>query len=203
MNALNNLSYGLFVLTAKDGAKQSGCIINTAMQVTASPKKITIAVNKDNFTTEMISKTGQFNISIIDESADFSLFERFGFSSGRTVDKFADFNDFSTAENGIYYINKGINTYISAKVLECVDVGTHLMFVAEVTEAEVLSDVPSATYSYYHKNIKPQPKVEKSEKSDKKRWVCKICGYIYEGDSLPEDYVCPLCKHPASDFEEI
>lgn len=203
MNALNNLSYGLFVLTAKDGAKQSGCIINTAMQVTASPKKITIAVNKDNFTTEMISKTGEFNISIIDESADFSLFERFGFSSGRTVDKFADFNDFSTAENGIYYINKGINTYISAKVLECVDVGTHLMFVAEVTEAEVLSDVPSATYSYYHKNIKPQPKVEKSEKSDKKRWVCKICGYIYEGDSLPEDYVCPLCKHPASDFEEI
>lgn len=200
LKALYNISYGLFVLTAKDGDKQNGCIINTAVQVTSTPVRITVTVNKDNYTTDMILKSGEFNLSIIDESADFSLFEHFGFSSGRTTDKFADYNDYSVSKNGINYINKGINTYISAKVIEKVDVGTHIMFVAEVTDAKILSDVPSATYSYYHKNIKPQPKVEKTEKT---RWVCKICGFIYEGEQLPEDYICPICKHPASDFEKL
>ena len=199
-NALYNIACGLFVLTTSDGSKQNGCIINTVMQVTSSPVKISITVNKSNFTTEMILKTKRFNISCIDESADFALFKNFGFSSGRDTDKFASFNGYKTAENGINYVTVGTNAYFSAKVTDTVDVGTHLIFVAEVEDAEVLSDTPSATYSYYHKNIKPKPQENKSEKT---RWVCKICGYIYEGEELPEDFICPICKHPASDFEKI
>ncbi len=199
-NALYNIACGLFVLTASDGSKQNGCIINTVMQVTSSPVKISITVNKSNFTTDMILKTKRFNISCIDESADFALFKNFGFSSGRDTDKFAYFNGYKTAENGINYVTVGTNAYFLAKVTDTVDVGTHLIFVAEVEDAEVLSDTPSATYSYYHKNIKPKPQENKSEKT---RWVCKICGYIYEGEELPEDFICPICKHPASDFEKI
>lgn len=199
-NALYNINCGLFVLTAKDGTKQNGCIINTVMQVTSSPVKISATVNKTNFTAEMIMKTKQFCVSCIDESADFSLFERFGFASGRDVDKFNGYNEIKTAENGIYYVTESTNAYIGAKVVDVIDVGTHYIFIAEVTEGEVLSDRPSASYSYYHKNIKPQPKKIKSEKS---RWVCKICGYVYEGDYLPDDFICPICKHPASDFEKM
>ncbi len=199
-NALYNIACGLFVLTASDDSKQNGCIINTVMQVTSSPVKISITVNKSNFTTDMILKTKRFNISCIDESADFALFKNFGFSSGRDTDKFASFSGYKTAENGINYVTEGTNAYFSAKVTDTVDVGTHYIFVAEVEEAEVLSDTPSATYSYYHKNIKPKPQENKSEKT---RWVCKICGYIYEGENLPEDFICPICKHPASDFEKI
>ena len=199
INALNNITYGLFVLTSADGDKQNGCIINTVMQVTVSPVQIAITVNKTNFTADLIKKSGAFNISCIDESADFSIFKTFGFSSGRDCDKFADFKDFKTAENGIHYICKNTNAFMSAKVVETIDVGSHYMFIAEVTDAQVLSDVPSVTYAYYHQNIKPKPELKPSEK---KRWVCKICGYVYEGDELPADYICPLCKHPASDFEE-
>lgn len=198
--ALNNICCGLFVLTAKDGNKQNGCIINTVIQVSAQPIKISVTVNKSNYTAEIINKTGEFNISCIDESADFALFKRFGFASGRDTDKFADFGNYAVAENGINYINKNTNAFMSAKVVDTVDVGTHYMFVAEVTEAEVLSNLQSASYSYYHNNIKPKPEVNKTEKT---RWVCKICGYVYEGDELPEDFICPICKHPASDFEKI
>lgn len=200
ISALNNISCGLFVLTAKDGDKQNGCIINTVMQVTVEPVKITVTVSKTNYTAEMIKNTGEFAVSCIDESAKFSLFEHFGFASGRDTDKFANFDGFKKAENGINYITESTNSYICAKVVEVVDVGTHYMFVAEVTEAEKLSDNASATYAYYHANIKPKPQVKPSEKT---RWVCKICGYIYEGEELPEGYLCPLCNHPASDFEKI
>ncbi len=200
INALNNINCGLFVLTSADGDKQNGCIINTVMQVTVSPVKISITVNKTNYTAELIKKSGVFNVSCIDESADFSLFQIFGFSSGRDNDKFADFKDYKTAENGIHYICKNTNAVISAKVVDTVDVGTHYLFVAEVTDAKILSDVPSASYSYYHQNIKPKPEVKPAEKT---RWVCKICGYVYEGEELPEDYICPICKHPASDFVKI
>ena len=199
-NAMNNIACGLFVLTAADGDKQNGCIINTVMQVTDTPLRISVAVNKGNFTTSIIEKTKRFNVSVIDESAEFSLFERFGFASGRDTDKFEGFSEVEKAENGIYYIKKETNAYISAEVIDAVDVGTHIMFVAEVTQAEILSDIPSATYSYYHKNIKPKVKVEKG---GKKKFVCKICGYVYEGDYLPDDFICPLCKHPASGFEEV
>lgn len=200
ISALNNISCGLFVLTAKDGEKQNGCIINTVMQVTAQPVKISVTVCKTNYTAEMIKNTGEFVVSCIDESATFSLFERFGFSSGRDVDKFADFSGYTTTQNGINYITEGTNAYIFAKVVDVVDVGTHYMFVAEVSDAEVLSDKASATYAYYHASIKPKPQVKPSEKT---RWVCKICGYVYEGEELPKDYLCPLCNHPASDFEKF
>lgn len=198
--ALYNIACGLFVLTAADGSKQNGCIINTVMQVTSKPVKISITVNKENFTTDLILKSGKFNVSCIDESAKFSLFERFGFASGRDTDKFSGFAGYKTASNGINYVTEGTNAFFSAKVVDTVDAGTHYVFIAEVEEAEVLSDNLSATYSYYHKNIKPKPEIKKSEKN---RWVCKICGYVYEGDELPEDYICPICKHPASDFEKM
>ena len=200
ISALNNISCGLFVLTAKDGDKQNGCIINTVMQVTATPVKISVTVAKTNHTTDMIKNTGEFVVSCIDETAKFSLFERFGFASGKDVNKFDGFSGYKTTPNGINCITESTNAYICAKVIETVDVGTHYMFIAEVTDAEVLSDKASATYAYYHANIKPKPQVKPSEKT---RWVCKICGYIYEGEELPEDYVCPLCNHPASDFEKV
>lgn len=199
--AMNNICCGLFVLTAADDKKQNGCIINTVMQVTGTPVKISITVNKSNYTTDVILKTKVFNVSVIDESAEFSMFKNFGFSSGRDTDKFSEFNDFKVAENGVNYVCKNTNAYLSAKVVDTIDVGSHYMFIAEVTDAEVLSDVPSASYSYYHKNIKPKP--EQQKKSEKTRWVCEICGYVYEGDNLPEDYICPICKHPASDFKRM
>lgn len=199
-SALFNINCGLFVLTANENGKQNGCIINTVMQVTATPVKISIVVNKDNFTADMILRTGKFNVSCIDESAKFELFTRFGFSSGRDTDKLADYTGYKIAENGICYITESTNAYISANVTDTVDAGTHYIFIAEVTEAEVLSKLPSASYSYYHKNIKPAPEKKQTEKT---RWVCKVCGYVYEGEELPEDFVCPLCKHPASDFEKM
>lgn len=194
---MNQLSYGLFVLTAKDGDKDNGCIINTASQVTTSPNRIVIAVNKDNYTHDMIAKTKEFNVSILDESATFDTFEHFGFQSGRDVDKFAEIT-FARAENGIAYLTKECNGYISGKVVDIIDMGTHTMFVADVTGGEVLSDRASATYAYYHANIKPSAKP-----TEKKGFICTICGYIYEGNTLPPDFVCPLCKHGAEDFRPL
>lgn len=195
--AMFKLSYGLFVLTAKDKEKDNGCIINTVMQITDSPKQIAVCVNKSNFTHDIIIKTHSFNISVLSEKADFEIFKRFGFSSGRDTDKFADYTNVKCSENGILYVTESTNAFMSAKVVSVVDCGTHTMFIAEVTEAEVLSDDKSVTYEYYFANIKPKPEKKK------KGYVCKICGYVYEGETLPEDFVCPLCKHPASDFEEL
>lgn len=199
-NALYNINCGLFVLTAEESGKQNGCIINTVMQVSQLPIKISVTVDKSNYTTDMILRTGKFVVSCIDETANFDLFKKFGFVSGRDTDKFADFGAFKAAPNGINYITQSTNAYICANVTDTIDVGTHYMFIAEVSDADVLSAAPSASYSYYHSNIKPAPNKSATEKS---RWVCKICGYVYEGDELPEDFVCPLCKHPASDFEKI
>ena len=196
--AMYALSYGLFVVTAKDG-KDNGCITNTVMQVTTTPNRITLAVNKQNYTHDQIVSTGVFNVSIISEKADFSLFRHFGFQSGREVDKFADFSDFARAENGVTYVTKGTNAVISAKIVSTTDLGTHTLFLADVTDALVLNDDPSATYAYYHAHIKPKPEAPKA----KTVWRCKICGYEYEGDELPADFTCPLCKHPASDFEKV
>ena len=198
--ALYSINCGLFVLTAEESGKQNGCTINTVMQVSQLPIKISVTVDKSNYTTDMILRTGKFVVSCIDETASFDLFKRFGFVSGRDTDKFADFDAFKAAPNGINYITQSTNAYICANVTDTIDVGTHYMFIAEVSDAEALSDAPSASYSYYHSNIKPAPNKSATEKS---RWVCKICGYVYEGDELPEDFVCPLCKHPASDFERI
>lgn len=195
MNAMYSLTYGLFVLTAKDG-KDNGCIINTPAQVTTSPNRITIAVNKGNYTHDMIRRTGVFNISILDESAPFSLFRRFGFASGRDTDKLEGLS-LPRSENGVVYLTDHACAYISGSVVAEVDLGTHTLFLADVTDCEVLSDSAPVTYAYYHANIKPKPQAQ-----EKTVWVCKICGYTHEGDQLPDDFVCPWCKHGAIDFEK-
>lgn len=199
-NAMFKLSYGLFVLSARDGARDNGCIINTVMQVTDTPKRIAIAVNKANLTHDMIAKTGEFTLSVLSENAAMDTFKRFGFQSGRDADKFAGLEGVQRAANGINYITGESNALISGKVISTQDLGTHTLFVADVTEARVLDDAPSATYAYYFEHIKPKPQPAISEQ---KGWVCKICGYVYEGDELPADFICPLCKHGVEDFEKI
>ena len=202
---MNNLSYGLFVLTAK-GVKDNGCITNTAMQVTVDPNRIVIAVNKQNYTHDLIIDSGVFNISIIDESAKFDLFKRFGFSSGRDTDKFANFNDFKRADNGVVYITNGVNSVISAKVVSTTDLGTHTLFLADVTDAFKVSDNASATYAYYHKNIKPKPEVivqaVENAVNSTPEYRCTICGYVQKGE-FPQNFTCPWCRHPKEDFEQI
>ena len=200
--AMHKLSYGLFVVTAKEGAKDNGCITNTVMQVTTTPNRITVAVNKDNYTHDMIMNTEVFNVSVLSEEATFDVFKHFGFQSGRTVDKFADFTDYARAENGVTYVTKGVNAMISAKVLYAINLDTHTLFVAEVTDAMTLSDAPSATYAYYHAHIKPKP-AAKTAPATKSVWRCKICGYEVEAEELAADFVCPICKHPREDFEKI
>ena len=203
MKAMYKLSYGLFVLTAKRGEKDNGCITNTAIQVTSEPNRISIAVNKANYTHDMVLETGRFNVSIISEKADFDLFKHFGFQSGRDVDKFADFTDCARAENGIFYITKGTNAVISAEVEQCIDLGSHTLFIAKVTDLMVLDAASSATYEYYQNNIKPKPQAVGTTPTGQTIWRCRICGYEYVGEELPEDFICPLCKHPASDFEKV
>lgn len=200
-NALFKLSYGLFLLTAEDGGRHNGCIINTAQQLTDTPRRISIAVNKANYTHDIIAKTGVFNLSVLSTDAPFAIFEQFGFHSGRDTDKF-DGNRFEirTGENGLVYLNEHANAFISARVIEARDCGTHTLFIADVTEAQVLSGAPSLTYAYYFEHIKPKPQPRETEKPG---WVCKICGYVYEGEELPADFICPLCKHGVDDFEKL
>lgn len=198
---MNYISYGLYVLTAKNGGQSGGCIINTLSQVTSSPNRISVTVNKANFTNYMILQSGEFNVSMIDESADFSLFTHFGFVSGRWENKFFNY-PCGKADNGIPYIDKNTSAYISGKVVSTVDLGTHTMFIADVTGGQVLSGKPAMTYAYYHANVKPKPAAAATEGEAGERWICNICGYIYEG-ALPQDFVCPLCKHGAEDFSRI
>ncbi len=200
MSAMFKFSYGLFVLTAGEGGKDNGCIINTAIQVTQDPKQVSICVNKANYTCGMIERTGEFNLSFLSQEAEFEVFKRFGFSSGKDTDKFAGFEEYvDRAANGVLYVNQAVNAMISVKVNRSIDLGTHMMFIGDVTEEKVLSDVPSVTYQYYFDHIKPAPETKPKQKG----FVCKICGYVYEGDVLPPDFICPLCKHGAEDFEPI
>ena len=198
-NAMFSLSYGLFVLTARDGAKDNGCIINTVTQLTDTPKRISIAVNKANYTHDMIKKTGVFNVSVLSNDAPFAMFQHYGFQSGRDVDKFAGVQGMARATNGVYYLPYCTNAFISARVTQTIEFETHTLFIADVTEARQLSDVPSMTYAYYFANVKPKP----SKLEEQHGWVCKICGYVYEGEELPADFICPLCKHGAEDFEKV
>ena len=198
-NAVFKLSYGLYVLTAREKGKDNGCIINTAGQITVSPNRIQIAVNKANFTHDMIKRTGIFNVSVLNEDATFKTFQQFGFCSGRETDKFADVSYDCRTENGLRYVPENVNSVLSGKVVESYDWGTHTLFIADLTEAKVLNNVPSMTYQYYFDHVKPKP-APSAEK--KEGWVCKICGYVYEGAELPADYICPLCKHGAEDFEK-
>ena len=199
-NAFFKLSYGLFVLTTNDGKRDNGCIINTVTQLTDTPKRVTIAVNKQNYSHDTLLKTGVFNVSVLSEDAPFKLFQCFGFCSGRDTDKFASFPHAERSENGLLRLNRYADAFLSCKVIDHYDYGTHTLFVADVTEARVLSNQPSITYAYYFANTKPKPQ---PADEDKKGWVCKICGYVYEGEVLPPDFICPLCKHGAADFEPL
>lgn len=196
LKALTRLSYGLYVLTAREGEKDNGCIVNVAAQVTDNPLQIVVAVNKKNLTHDMIVNTGRFNLSMLTEKSPMELFRQFGFQSGRDVNKFEGSQEDHRAENGIRYISQTTNTFVSGEVLQMTDLGTHTLFIAKVTEAKQLSDDPSLTYAYYHAHIKPQP----APKADKGKWVCQVCGYEYEGDEMPDDFICPLCKHGKTDF---
>lgn len=207
--AMYKLSYGLFVLTAKEGEKDNGCIINTAIQAASTPNQMSICVNKANYTHDMIMRTGEFTVSVISQDASFALFQHFGFQTGKDTDKFAGYEACKRGENGINYVTEGTNAYISVKVEKTEDLGSHTMFIGEITDMDVLSDTPSATYEYYMNNIKPKPQAAVVEAAateaveTKTTWVCTICGYVYEGEEIPADYICPLCKHPASDFEKV
>ena len=198
MNVLNNISYGLYVLTAKEGDKDNGCIVNTVQQVTVDPCVISVAVNKSNHTHDMIQRTGEFNVSMISIDTAFDVFENFGFVSGRDADKFANWPQAERSKNGLLYVTKGVNSYISARVVNSVDLETHTVFYAEVTDMESISEDPSLTYAYYHRHIKPKPQDNK-----KSGYRCIVCGYVYEGEELPPDFVCPWCKHGPEDFEKI
>ena len=193
MSALHNISYGVFILSAGK-EKPNACVINTLIQLTSSSKQVAITVNKTNHTTKLIEKFGEFTVSILDNSTPFDLIKRFGFQSGSDVDKFQSFDNFAIAENGLPYITKHTNAYICARVVKSVDVGTHVIFIAEVTAEKVLADTAPLTYADYITNIKPKTKLKQGA------WVCKVCGFVYMADTLPEDYICPICKHPASDF---
>ena len=200
--AMYKLTYGLFVLTTTDGQKQNGCIVNTVSMITDNPKRITVFVNKANYSEQLLKKTGIFNVSVLTESAPFSIYRQFGFASGRDTDKFVE-GRYETSENGLYYLPEYTNAVLSAKVIDSYDYDTHTLFVAEVTEAKKLSDEKSVSYEYYLNNVKPKPETAPKTEEKKSRWVCKICGYTYEGEELPKDFICPWCKHPAEDFEKI
>ena len=200
--ALFTLSYGLYVLTAREGGRDLGCIVNTVTQLTENPTRIAVSVNKQNFTNEVIQRTGLFNVSVLTEAATMDLFRHFGFQSGRDVDKFAGRTD-PVSENGLRYIGGPANALISGKVEQAIDCGTHMLYIALVTEARKLSDAPSMTYAYYFANVKPKPQPKPAEAKPRRGFVCRICGYFYEGDELPPDFICPLCKHGAADFEPV
>lgn len=198
-NAFFKIGYGLYVLSAAENGKDNGCIVNAVMQATNTPNRLVLALNKQNYTCGMITRTKLFNVSVLCEGVSFDVFRRFGFQSGKDADKFAGFGSVKRSENGIYYIASSTNAYFSCCVTGETDMGTHMLFVADVLEAEVLSQTPTVTYTYYQEHIKPKPEAQ----PEKKGWRCKICGYVYEGEELPADFICPLCKHPASDFERI
>ena len=197
LTALFNIGYGLYVVTCNDGKKDNGLIVNTVTQVTNTPNRIAVTINKANYSHHVIKQTGIMNINCLSVDAPFSVFEKFGFASGRNVDKFAD-GEQPRSDNGLVFLSRNINSFISLKVEQYVDLDTHGMFICEVTEARVLSDKDTMTYTYYQENVKPKPQTD-----GKKGFVCKVCGYVYEGDTLPDDFICPLCKHGAADFEEI
>ena len=195
--ALFNIGYGLYVVTSNDGKKDNGLIVNTVTQVTNMPNRIAVTINKENYSHHVIKMSGKMNVNCLTVEAPFKVFETFGFVSGRNVDKFADCTPLRS-DNGLVVLPRYINSFMSLKVEQYIDLDTHGMFICSVSEARVLSDKETMTYTYYHANVKPKP-----ETDGKKGYVCKICGYVYEGEDLPEDFICPLCKHPASDFEPL
>lgn len=196
-SALFCIGYGLYVVTSHDGQKDNGMIVNTVVQVTSTPNRVAVTINKGAYSHEIIQKTGKMNVNCLSVDAPFAVFEAFGFRSGRDTDKFADCTP-SRSANGLVVLPRYINAYLSLSVEQYVDLGTHGMFICTLDEAAVVSDRETMTYTYYQSNVKPRPETNK-----KKGYVCKVCGYVYEGDPLPEDFICPWCKHGADDFEPI
>lgn len=202
-NPLFNIPYGLYIVTANIDNRDNGCVSNTLQQVADNPTRVSISLNKEHLTTEMIQKSGVLTASILSEKATFDLIKHFGFQSGRDIDKFKDFSDCRRVGNGTLAITEGTNAFISVKVSQTVDLGSHIMFIGEITEMEILSPEKTMTYSYYQEHIKPKPQKSEAAAAGHTVWRCKVCGYEYIGDELPEDYICPICKHPASDFEKV
>ena len=198
LSALFKIGYGLYVVTSHDGKKDNGLIVNTVTQLTSSPNRVAVAINKQNYSHHVIRQTGKMNVNCLSVEAPFSVFEHFGFQTGRTVDKFASYDDLKRSDNGLIILPSYINAVMSLEVENYLDLGTHGLFICLVTEARVMSDKDTMTYTYYQKNVKPKPDTE-----GKKGFVCTVCGYVYEGDVLPDDFICPLCKHGAADFEPI
>ena len=193
--ALFRIGYGLYVLTVHDGKKDTGCIVNAVCQVADNPLRVSVCINKANYTNEVVTGTGLLNVNCLSVDAPFDVFKRFGFQSGRTADKFDGIRNAQRSANGLIVLPEYLNAFMSLKVVSTVDLGSHTMFLCEVTEAKAVSNADTMTYTYYQQNVKPKP-------AQKKGWVCKVCGYVYEGDALPEEFICPTCKHPASDFEK-
>ena len=197
LNALFNIGYGLYVVTSNDGKKDNGLIVNTVTQVTNTPNRLAVTISKENYSHHVIKQTGKMNINCLTTDAPFSVFETFGFKSGRNTNKFENCEPLRS-DNGLVFLPRYINSFMSLKVEQYVDLDTHGMFICSITDARVISNAETMTYTYYYNNVKPKPETE-----GKKGFVCKICGYVYEGDTLPDDFICPLCKHGAADFEEI
>ena len=197
LNALFNIGYGLYVVTSNDGTRDNGLIVNTVSQVTNTPNRVAVTINKANYSYHIIQQSGILNVNCLDVSAPFSVFQNFGFRSGRTADKFEGIEELRS-DNGLRFLPRYVNSFMSLKVESVVDLDTHGMFICSVTEARVMSDRQTMSYTYYQDNVKPKPETE-----GKKGFVCKVCGWVYEGDTLPDDIVCPLCKHGAADFEPI
>ena len=197
--ALFNIGYGLYVVTTNDGTKDNGLIVNTVMQITNTPNRIAVAINKQNYSYQVVKDTQIMNINCLTEEAPFSIFQTYGFQSGRDVNKFED-SELPRSENGLLYVTRFVNSFMSLKVENYFDLDTHGLFICTIEESKVLSAVPTMTYTYYQQNVKPKPAPETAAK---KGYVCKVCGWVYEGNDLPADIVCPICKHGASDFEKI
>ncbi len=200
--AMFKIGYGLYVVTTNDGKKDNGCIVNTVVQLTSSPNRVAVCINKQNYTHHIVEQTGILNLNVLSVEAPFSVFQEYGFVSGRAVDKFAG-KTLERSGNGLLYLDKYVNAYLSLKVEEHTDMGTHGLFICSVTESRVLSSAETMTYSYYQSNVKPRPPKAGEGEPKKKGWVCTVCGYIYEGEELPADFICPLCKHGAADFEKL
>ena len=215
-DAITKIGYGLYVLIAREGEKDNGCIVNVVAQLTSSPMQMMISVNKQNLTHDMILRTGRFNVCCLTEHTPMKVFQHFGFQSGRDINKFEGCDVEMRSSNGLLYLPKYTNAYLSGQMNYAKDLGTHTLFIADITEAVHLSDDPSLTYAYYQEHIKPKSAAASSPSKlegvaaeggrgrvSPKRWVCEVCGYVYEGDELPADFICPWCKHPASDFKSV
>ena len=203
-DAITKIGYGLYVLIAREGEKDNGCIVNVVSQLTSSPMQMMISVNKQNLTHDMILRTGRFNVCCLTEHTPMKVFQHFGFQSGRDVNKFEGCDVEMRSSNGLLYLPKYTNAYLSGQMNYAKDLGTHTLFIADITEAVHLSDDSSLTYAYYQQHITPKPvAAAQTSAGGKKKWVCEVCGYVYEGDSLPDDFICRWCKHPASDFKPV